>query len=251
MPTLPPSSRTAVVTGGASGIGSAIARRLAAEGSQVAILDVDLGGAEDVAATIARQGGTALAVRADVADGASVGEAMAAVRERLGAVHVLVNNAGVCSFAPFDALLEAEWDRTMAVIVKGTYHCTRAALPDMRAAGWGRIVNVSSLAGIKGAPALAHYAAAKAAIVGFTKALATELGAHGITVNAIAPGLVDTPLLDKSGLAVATREQIAAALPIPRIGTPDDIAAACSYLASPDAAWTTGQVLSPNGGGYM
>lgn len=251
MTSTPPAPRTALVTGGASGIGRAIARRLAAAGDRIAILDVDARGATGVAEAIVEAGGTAVAACADVADGAQVGRALEVVRTALGPVHVLVNNAGVCSFAPFDELPEREWDRMMAIIAKGAFHCVRAVLPDMTAAGWGRIVNMSSLAAVKGAPSLAHYAAAKAALLGFTKALATELGPRGITVNAITPGLVETPLLDKSGLGPEARSAAVGALPIARIGTPDDIAAACAYLVSPDAGWTTGQVLSPNGGAYM
>jgi NAD(P)-dependent dehydrogenase (short-subunit alcohol dehydrogenase family) len=163
---------------------------------------------------------------------------------------VLVNNAGVCSFHPFVDLDEAEWDRMFAVHVKGAFHCTKAALPDLIAAGWGRVVNVSSVGGIKGAPALTHYAAAKAALVGFTRALATEVGVHGVTVNAIAPGLVDTPLLVRSRMPEAIRIAQAAQLPVRRIGLPEDIAAACAYLVSPEASYVTGQVLSPNGGGH-
>lgn len=246
-----PAGRTALVTGGASGIGLAIAERLAASGVAVAVLDIDAEGAARVADGIAGAGGRAAAVQADVSDGHEVARAVQAARRALGPLHILVNNAGVCTFAPFEALAEREWDHTMAVIVKGAFHCARATLPDMSEAGWGRIVNVSSLAGLKGSASLAHYCAAKAALLGFTKALATELGPRGITVNAIAPGLVDTPLLDKSGLAAEARATIARALPIARIGRPEDVAAACEYLVSPDAGWTTGQVLSPNGGGWM
>ncbi|HWP65771.1 MAG TPA: SDR family NAD(P)-dependent oxidoreductase, partial [Candidatus Limnocylindria bacterium] len=191
-----------------------------------------------------------LAVAADVSAGAAVRDAVARVQSALGPLHVLVNNAGVCSFFPFKTLEEAEWDRMFAVHVKGAFHCTKAALPDMVAAGWGRIVNVSSVGGLKGAPALTHYAAAKAALVGFTRALATEVGVHGVTVNAIAPGLVDTPLLVRSRMPEAIRATQAAELPVRRIGQPEDIAAACAYLVSPEAGYVTGQVLSPNGGGH-
>jgi NAD(P)-dependent dehydrogenase (short-subunit alcohol dehydrogenase family) len=137
-----------------------------------------------------------------------------------------------------------------AVHVKGAFHTTKAVLPDMIEARWGRVVNVSSVGGLKGAPSLTHYAAAKAALVGFTRALATEVGVHGITVNAVAPGLVDTPLLVHSHMPESIRETQAAQLPVRRIGVPEDIAAACAYLASPDAGYVTGQVLSPNGGGH-
>jgi NAD(P)-dependent dehydrogenase (short-subunit alcohol dehydrogenase family) len=243
--------RTAVVTGGASGIGRAIALRLAGDGAAVAVVDLDEVGAAAVVREIAGAGGTAVAVVADVADGASVCAATGAVHDALGPVHVLVNNAGICTFVPFADMREADWDRMMAVTLKGAYYCAKSFVPDMCAAHWGRIVNVSSLAGVKGAPRLAHYAAAKAGLLGFTKALATELGPEGVTVNAIAPGLVDTPLLVKSAMPEAIRASTMRDLPVRRLGVPDDIAAACAYLASPDAGFVTGQVLGPNGGGYM
>jgi len=179
-----------------------------------------------------------------------VREAVGRARSALGPLHVLVNNAGVCSFFPFETLDETEWDRMFAVHVKGAFHCTKAALPDMIAAGWGRIVNLSSVGGLKGAPALTHYAAAKAALVGFTRALSTEVGVHGVTVNAIAPGLIDTPLLVHSRMPQAIIKTSEAQLPVRRIGQPEDIAAACAYLVSPEAGYVTGQVLSPNGGGH-
>jgi NAD(P)-dependent dehydrogenase (short-subunit alcohol dehydrogenase family) len=246
----PLAGRTALVTGAASGIGRAIAHRLAGSGAAIAVLDVDEAGAGRTAAEIAAGGGRAVAVAADVSSGPAVRDAVGRARAALGPLHVLVNNAGVCSFFPFTALEEAEWDRMFAVHVKGAFHATKAALPDMIEAHWGRVVNVSSVGGLKGSPALTHYAAAKAALVGFTRALATEVGVHGITVNAIAPGLVDTPLLVHSRMPESIRETQAAQLPVRRIGIPEDIAAACAYLVSPDAGYVTGQVLSPNGGGH-
>src|SRR5690349_4731773 len=191
--------RVAVVTGGASGIGRSIVLRLAREGADVAIVDVDAAGAEDAAAAVRTAGRRAVAAAADVASGTSVASAADRVRAALGRVHVLVNDAGIASFVPLLQMREEEWDRLIAVHLKGTFHCTRAFLPDMIDARWGRVVNVSSVAGLNGGgPGLTHYAAAKAAIVGFTKALALEVGPFGITVNAIAPGLVDTPLLARS-----------------------------------------------------
>jgi NAD(P)-dependent dehydrogenase (short-subunit alcohol dehydrogenase family) len=242
--------RTALVTGAASGIGRAIALRLAAHGAAVAALDVDGAGAASVATEITTHGGACVALTADVASGPAVRDAVAKARTTLGPVHVLVNNAGICTFLAFVDLAEAEWDRMFAVHVKGAFHCTKAALPDMIAAGWGRIVNVSSVGGLKGSPALTHYASAKAALVGFTRALATEVGMHGVTVNAIAPGLIDTPLLVRSRMPETIRRAQAAELPVRRIGVPEDVAAACAYLVSPDAGYVTGQVLSPNGGGH-
>jgi len=246
----PLAGRTALVTGAASGIGRAIARRLASDGAAVGVLDVDAAGAAAVAGEIAATGAASLALAADVADGAAVREAVTRTRAALGPLTILVNNAGVCSFHRFVDLDEGEWDRMFAVHVKGAFHCTKAALPDLIEAGWGRVVNVSSVGGLKGAPALTHYAAAKAALVGFTRALATEVGVYGVTVNAIAPGLVDTPLLVRSRMPEAIRTTLAAELPVRRIGLPEDIAAACAYLVSPEAGYVTGQVLSPNGGGH-
>src|SRR5213083_1778124 len=173
------SGRNAMVTGGASGIGRAICLRLAHE----------------VAALHRR----AVAVEADVASGASVAAAVERVHAALGPVHVLVNDAGIAGLVPLQEMTEDQWDRMIAVHLKGAFNCTRAVLGDMTAAGWGRIVNVSSVAGLSGAPQLVHYSAAKAGLLGFTKALAAEVGPLGITVKAIAPGLIDTPMLQRSG----------------------------------------------------
>ena len=243
------SGRNAVVTGGASGIGRGIALRLAREGADVAVLDVDAPRGETVAAEITALGRRALAVEADVSSGPSIQAAIARVHDALGPVRILVNSAGIASFALFPELDEAMWDRMIAVHVKGTYHCIRAVLPDMIATHWGRIVNVASVAGLNGGgPGLAHYATAKAAVIGFTKALALEVGSHGVTVNALAPGLIDTPLLARSGMPDAVRRALVERSPVPRIGAPEDVAAACAFLVSEDAAFFTGQVMSPNGG---
>ena len=243
--------KTAVVTGGASGIGRAIALRLARDGADVAVLDVDLPAAGRVADEIGRVGRRALAIDADVASAASVARAVERVHGSLGRAAILVNDAGIASFVPFLEMPEGEWDRMIAVHLKGTFHCCKAFVPGMAAVGWGRVVNISSVAGLRGGPSLTHYAAAKAGIVGFTKALAIEVGPLGITVNAIAPGLIDTPLLAKSGMPSAILDVVREQTPMRRIGTPEDIAAACAYLASDEASFTTGQVLSPNGGGHM
>jgi 2-hydroxycyclohexanecarboxyl-CoA dehydrogenase len=244
--------RIAIVTGGASGIGRAICLRLARDGADVAVLDIDVPGAERVARDVAALGRRGLAVEADVASAASVAAAAARVRGGLGPAGILVNDAGIASFVPLLQMTEAEWDRLVAVHLKGTFNCTRALLPDMVAARSGRIVNIASVAGLNGGgPGLAHYAAAKAGIIGFTKAVALEVGAHGVTVNAVAPGLVDTPLLDRSGMPQEIRDLVVQRMPVGRIGVPDDIAAACAYLVSEEASFVTGQVLSPNGGGYL
>jgi NAD(P)-dependent dehydrogenase (short-subunit alcohol dehydrogenase family) len=246
------SVRNAVVTGGASGIGRAIALRLARDGANVAVLDVDVGGAGKVAAEIGALGRSGLAVECDVASSASVAAAVERVHGSMGPAHVLVNDAGIASFVPVADMTEAAWDGMIGVHLKGTFNCTRALLPDMRSARWGRIVNIASVAGLSGGgPGLAHYAAAKAGIIGFTKSLAAEVGPLGVTANAIAPGLIDTPLLDRSGMPEEIRRAIVQRAPVRRLGTPDDIATACAFLVSEGASFVTGQVLSPNGGGWM
>jgi NAD(P)-dependent dehydrogenase (short-subunit alcohol dehydrogenase family) len=233
--------RTAVVTGGASGIGRATALALAARGARTAVLDL----------RSADLGGDVVSVTCDVTSTASVEEAARAVRDRVGAVHVLVNSHGISGFGTLPGLDEADWLRMLDVHLNGTFRTCRAFVTDMIDAGWGRIVNVSSVGGLRGGPMLVHYAAAKAGVVGFTKALAIDLGPKGVTVNAIAPGLVDTPMLRASGLSDAVRAGVIASMPIRRLGTPEDVAAACMFLVSDAAAWFTGQVLSPNGGGHL
>ena len=243
--------RSAIVTGGASGIGRAIALRLARDGADVAILDLDGEGASATASAIGALGRRGLGLEADVSDGSAVASAIGRARRELGPPSILVNDAGYGEIVPFVEMSEERWDRMIAVHLKGAFHCTRALLQGMIDAGWGRIVNVSSVAGLSGAMGFVHYSAAKAALLGFTKALAQEVGASGVTVNAIAPGLVDTPILRGAGLG---DEMIAASVrraPVRRIGVPEDIAAACAYVVSEDAGFLTGQVLSPNGGAYL
>jgi NAD(P)-dependent dehydrogenase (short-subunit alcohol dehydrogenase family) len=243
--------RTAVVTGGASGIGRSIALRLGRDGADVAILDLDVTDARGVARELEALGRRALAVETDVSAADSVAAAVARVHESLGRVRILVNDAGIGEFASFLAMEESRWDRMIAVHLKGTYNCSRALARDMVAARAGRIVNISSVAGLSGGPGLTHYAAAKAGIIGFTKALALELGPHGITVNAIAPGLIDTPMIRRAETSDEVIERAIRHTAVGRIGQPDDIAAACAYLVSDEAAFVTGQVLSPNGGAHV
>ena len=241
--------RNALVTGGGSGIGRAIALRLAADGADVAVLDLRPDGARAVADEIARGGRRAAAIAVDVGDAASVTRAVAEARSALGPIHVLVNSAGIADFVTLGDLDEERWQRMLNVHLDGTYRVTRAAFADMTAAGWGRIVNIASAAALNGGgPGLAHYAAAKAGIIGFTKALAHELGPAGVTVNAIAPGLIDTPLIHGAGAPAGLYDAAVARLPVRRMGQPLDIAAACAYLASDEGGFCTGQVLSPNGG---
>jgi len=249
------SGKNAVVTGGASGIGRGICLRLAREGANVAILDLNLAGAEKVAAEITALGRKAVAYQVDVVNRAQVDAAIERVHKELGPVQILVNDAGIGKFVLLTEMNEAAWDVMIAIHLKGTFNCTKAVVQDMVNAKWGRIMSISSTAGLGGAAGLVHYSAAKAGIVGFTKALAQELGPIGITVNAIAPGLIDTPILRVDG-AITQRMQRFIDMtvkhsPVRRAGVPDDIAAACAYLASEEASFFTGQVMSPNGGMYM
>ncbi|MEU9288588.1 SDR family NAD(P)-dependent oxidoreductase [Streptomyces sp. NPDC048275] len=230
--------RTAVVTGGGSGIGLAIAERLSKDGYQVAALDLN-------------PPDTGLAPATDVCDRAQVDAALAAVRDRLGPVTILVNAAGTDGFRRFTDLTFAAWQRVIDVNLNGVFHCVQATLPDMLDAGWGRIVNISSSSAQSGQPFMTHYVAAKSAVNGLTKALALELGPHGVTVNAVPPGFIDTPMLRRA----EERDQIGGTIekhiqrtPVRRVGRPEDIAAACAFLVSEEAGYITGQILGVNGG---
>jgi 2-hydroxycyclohexanecarboxyl-CoA dehydrogenase len=244
--------RVAVVTGGGSGIGLAIVRRLARDGLAVAILDIDAEAAAGAEKEVEDQGGVGLAVGdVDVSDRSRVDSAMAQVREVLGPVAVLVNNAGITGFRRFLEITDEKWDRVMAVNLDGAFYCTRAVVPDMIDAGWGRIVNISSSSAQGGQQYMVHYVASKAGLIGMTKALALELGPSGITVNTIPPSFVDTPMLRESerrGMLGGSVDDHAATTPIRRAGLPEDIANACAFLVSDEAGYITGQVIGVNGG---
>lgn len=240
--------KIAVVTGGGSGIGRAISVRLAKDGAAVAVWDLNGTGAAETVAMIEKEGGRALAVTVDAASAATIAGAAAKTREAFGPVTILVNNAGMTGFVPFQDLTEEMWDRMMAVNLKGPFLCTQAILPDMLAAQWGRIINISSSSTQTGAPMMAHYVASKGGVIGMTRALAIEYAAQGITVNHVPPGFIDTPMLRGSPVDI---ENYAATMPMKRPGRPEDIAAACAYLASEDANYVTGQVIGVNGGRYL
>jgi 2-hydroxycyclohexanecarboxyl-CoA dehydrogenase len=244
--------RVAVVTGGGSGIGRAIARRLAEDGLTVAVLDLNASAADEVAAELVAAGHTAKGYGdVDVSDRAKVNAAMEQVRAELGPPLVLVNNAGLQGFDRFLSITDETWNRIMAVNLNGPFYCCQAVLPDMIEAGWGRIVNISSSSAQSGQPMMTHYVSSKAALIGLTKALALEFGSKGITVNTIPPGFIDTPMLRDSeakGLLGGPVEQHEAKTPVRRIGTPDDIANACSFLVDERSDYITGQVIGVNGG---
>lgn len=230
--------RTAVVTGGGSGIGRSIAERLGADGHRVVVWDLAPGDA-------------APADRVDVTDRVQVDAALAAVHAEFGPVTILVNVAGLEGHKRFTNLTFQAWQRVIDVNLNGVFHCTQAVLPDMVEAGWGRIVNISSSSAQSGQPYMAHYVAAKSAVNGLTKSLALEFGPAGITVNAVPPGFVDTPMLRKAEaneLLGGTVEEHIRRTPVRRVGRPEDIAATCSFLVSEEAGYITGQVIGVNGG---
>lgn len=230
--------KTAVVTGGGSGIGLAVANRLRSDGYSVATIDL-VASEERFAHT------------ADVTDRPAVDAALDAVREQLGPITILVNAAGMERFKRFTDLSFADFQRVIDVNLNGVFHCVQAVLPDMVDAGWGRIVNISSSSAQSGQPYMSAYVAAKSAVNGLTKSLALEYGPMGITVNAVPPGFIDTPMLRKSeerGLLGGTVEEHIDRTPVRRVGRPEDIAAACSFLISEEAGYITGQILGVNGG---
>lgn len=240
--------KVAVVTGGARGIGRGIATVLAARGAAVAVWDLNIEGAEETVAMIAKEGGTAIAVGGDAADAAGVAASAARTRDELGPVTILVNNAGTTAYEPFTSISEAAWDRMIGINLKGPFLVTKELVPDMLAAGWGRIVNISSSSAQTGAPSMAHYASSKGGVIGLTRALAVEYIDKGITVNHVPPGFIDTPLVRQGPVDV---DQVAAMMPMKRAGTPEDVAYAVAYLASEEASYVTGQTLSTNGGRYL
>jgi 3-oxoacyl-[acyl-carrier protein] reductase len=246
---MPTASLTAIVTGAGSGIGKAVAERLAADGYRVLVNDVHLARAETVAAGIVKSGGTAVAAAGDVSDEADVAAIVAAAEAAFGPVGLLVNNAGHVHQALFENLAVADFDRVFAVHVRGTFLMTRAVLPAMLAAGVGVVVNVASQLGQIGGIELSHYAAAKAAIIGMTKSLAREVSARGVRVNAVAPGPINTPLV--AALSEEWRSRKAAELPLGRFGEPEEVAATVAFLASPVASLFVGQTLGPNSGDVM
>jgi NAD(P)-dependent dehydrogenase (short-subunit alcohol dehydrogenase family) len=242
-------SRVAVVTGGASGIGLGVAEQLTADGHRVAVLDRDGAAAKAAAVTLE----DALAVETDVSDWDSVDRAFERVRSELGPVEILVTSAGIESFDPLTDIARETWDRIIAVNLTGTFTCVQAAVPDMIAAGWGRIVTIASSSAQSGAPNMTHYAASKGGVIALTKSLAVELARQGITANTIPPSLVDTPMArgaEASGYFPGV-DVVAPMVPVGRAGTPADIAAACSFLCSEAAGYVTGQVIGVNGGMYI
>lgn len=240
--------KVAVVTGGARGLGRAISLRLAKDGAAISVWDLKLAGAQETAAMITQAGGRAIACAGNAASADDVGKAVARTRAELGPIAILVNNAAVSPFAPFETITEEMWDQVMSVNLKGPFLCTLAVISDMVTNGWGRIINISSSSAQAGSSRQTHYAASKAGVIGFTKALALEYAAKGITANCVPPGFVDTPGLREAPVDVANVSQMS---PMKRPGKPENIAAAVAFLASEEADYVTGHTLSVNGGRYM
>lgn len=241
----------AVVTGAGRGIGRAIALRLARAGMAVGVTDVDGGAAEHVAGEVRGLGAPGMATAADVTDFGAVRLAVKAVEEKLGPIDVLVNNAGWDRLEPFLENDPALWDRLIAINLKGVLHATRAVAEGMVARGRGRVISIASDAGRVGSTGEAVYAACKAGIIGFSKSLARELARHGITVNVVCPGPTDTALLAEVGASERGGKIVAGmqrAIPLGRLGQPEDVAGAVAFLASDEAGFITGQVLSVSGG---
>ena len=246
-------SRVAVVTGGASGMGESSCHELARRGHRVAVLDLNGAAAQRVAEELRAEGANALGVAADVTDRAAVEEAFAKVRTELGPVHILVTSAGLVDFAPFVDISPQTWQRLIDVNLNGAFHCAQVAVPDMLEAGWGRIVMISSSSAQRGSPGMAHYAAAKGALISLTKSLAREYGPVSITVNNIPPSGIETPMQHQSQAEghLPPNEQMAASIPVGHLGTGEDIAAAVGFLCSEEAGFITGQTLGVNGGSVM
>ncbi|CAJ1510969.1 SDR family NAD(P)-dependent oxidoreductase [[Mycobacterium] burgundiense] len=246
-------TRVAVVTGGASGMGEATCHELGRRGYRVAVMDMNVDAAQRVTDDLRGNGITAVAAGADVTDRTQVEDGFAKIRGELGPVGILVTSAGLFGFAAFADITVESWQRMIDVNLTGTFHCCQVALPDMVDAKWGRIVMISSSSAQRGTPFAAHYASSKGALLTLTKSLAREYASAGITVNNIPPSGIETPMQHQSQAAghLPSNETIAGNIPLGRLGTGADIAAAVGFLCSDEAGFITGQTLGVNGGAVM
>lgn len=243
-------ARVALVTGGSRGIGRAIAQSLATTGATVVVnYRGNQAAADETVASIEAAGGKAVAIQADVANAEDVERLFKDVSERFGRIDILVNNAGITRDTLMLRMKDDDWDAVMDTNLRGLFLCTRAALRPMTRARWGRIINITSVVGLMGNAGQANYAAAKAGIIGFSKSVAREIGSRSITVNAVAPGFIDTELT--AVLGPETREALIKQIPLGRLGTPEDVASLVTFLASEQAAYITGQTFNTDGGMVM
>ncbi len=241
--------KVALVTGGAQGIGRAIALALVREGAKVAISDVNLARAQETGREIEAQGREALAVGGNVANAQEAEAMVQKTAEKFGRVDILVNNAGITRDQVLLRMKEEDWDSVLSVNLKGIFNCTKAALRPLLKQKGGKIINIASVTGQMGNAGQANYAASKAGVIGFTKSIAREYASRNIQVNAVAPGFIDTAMTQ--AIPQKGREFLIQQIPMGRLGTPEDVAEAVIFLASPAADYITGQVLAVNGGMYM
>jgi 3-oxoacyl-[acyl-carrier protein] reductase len=238
--------KVAIVTGAGRGIGRAIALKLAGAGAKVVVSDILEKEAEAVAGEIKAKGGQGLAIVADVSSSADVTRMVEETVKAYSRIDILVNNAGIARDQLLVRMSEEDWDKVLDVDLKSVFLCTKAVLRYMLKNRWGRIISLSSIAGLMGNPGQANYSSAKAGVIGFTRTVASEVGSHGITVNAIAPGFIETEMTKK--IKEEQQREIKKNIPLDRFGTPQDVAEAVAFLASEEAGYITGQVLSVNGG---
>lgn len=241
--------RVALVTGGAQGIGKAVALLLAKNGADIAVSDVNLQKAEETAGEIQSLGRKAMAIKADVSSSEDVERMVQAIMERFGRIDILVNNAGIARDKLILRMTEEDWDAVLNVNLKGTFHCTRTVIRHMSKQRYGKIVNIASVVGEMGNAGQANYAASKAGVIGLTKTVAREFAQRGINVNAIAPGYIATPMTD--ALPEKAKEELQRMIPMERLGKPEDVAEAVLFLVSEASSYITGQVINVNGGIYM
>ncbi len=242
-------TRTAFVTGAARGIGRACALALAKGGARVACSDVAEAGAEETATLIRDGGGEAYSCRIDISSADSIRQTFATAAKDFGRIDILVNNAGITKDGLAMRMKKDDWDAVITINLTGSFLCAQQVIPGMLKERWGRIINIASVVGQAGNPGQANYVSSKAGVIGLTKALAQELGSRTITVNAVAPGFIETTMT--AALPEEVRKAMLGKIALQRPGTPEDIAAAVRFLASDDAAYITGQVLGVNGGMYM
>ncbi|HXY61548.1 MAG TPA: 3-oxoacyl-[acyl-carrier-protein] reductase [Nitrospirota bacterium] len=243
------SGKIALVTGAAQGIGRNIALALANDGADVAICDVNLDAAQKTAGDIGAAGRKSLALKANVSSSADVTAMIDTVVEKFGKIDILVNNAGITRDGLILRMKEEDWDLVLSINLKGSFLCTKAALKYMTKQRTGTIINIASIVGAMGNAGQANYVASKAGLIGFTKTIAREYANRGITANAVAPGFIDTAMTQ--ALSENIRQDLAKQIPLGKLGTPEDVANAVRFLASPWASYITGQVIHVNGGMYM